>query len=136
GAIPTLLGFRDLNGEFAFGWPGRILTAIGAAATIALLFALRRSWLALLRGRIRQTEPVVALLLLAVAMVAIYSVGLPGRFHVARYLLPLVTSTLLLTALAIAWLARRSRAAAGAALLALLVFYAVQIVELHDGFRS
>jgi hypothetical protein len=136
GAIPELLGFRDLNGQFAFGWPGRLLTAIAAVAAVALLFGLWRSWLALLRGRLRETHPMIALLLLGVAMVAIYSVGLPGRFHVPRYLLPLVTSTFALGGLAIAWLARRSQVLATATLLGLLAFYGVQIVELHDGFLS
>jgi hypothetical protein len=109
------------------------LTGIAAAAGIALLVGLRRSWWALLRGRVRKTEPAVALLLLVVAMVAVYSVSLPGRFHVARYLLPIVTSTFALTALALAWLAARSRALAAVALLGLLVFYGAQIVQFRHG---
>ena len=136
GAIPELLGFRDLNERFTFGWAGRILTLIAAAGGVAMLFGVWRSWLALLRGRLRETHPVVALLLLGVVMVAIYSVGLPGRFHVPRYLLPLVTSTFALGGLAIAWVARRSQGLAAATLLGLLGFYGVQIVELHDAFLS
>jgi len=133
GAIPVLLGLRDLDGQFTYGWPGMALTGIAAAAGIALLVGLRRSWWALLRGRVRKTEPAVALLLLVVAMVAVYSVGLPGRFHVARYLLPIATSGLALTALALAWLAARSRALAAVALLGLLVFYGAQIVQFRHG---
>jgi hypothetical protein len=133
GAIPLLMGFRDLDGRFTWGWPGKALTAVAAAAGIASLIGLRNSWWNLLRGRIRETAPVMSLLLLVVAMVAIYSVGLPGRFHVARYLLPIVTSTLVLSALAIAWLAARSHALAGVVLLGLLGFYGAQIVQLRDG---
>jgi F5/8 type C domain-containing protein/dolichyl-phosphate-mannose-protein mannosyltransferase len=133
GAIPVLLGLRDLDGQFTYGWPGMALTGIAAAAAIALLVGLRRSWWAMLRGRVRKTEPAVALLLLVVAMVAVYSVGLPGRFHVARYLLPIVTSTFALTALALAWLAARSRALAAVALLGLLAFYGAQIAQFRHG---
>jgi hypothetical protein len=71
------------------------------------------------------------LLLLVVAMVAIYTVSLPGRFHVARYLLPIVTATFALGGAALAWLAERSRAIAFSVLGLLLVFYSVQI----EGFR-
>ena len=110
GAIPMLLGFRDLDGRFVYGWLGAALTAGSAIAAIALVVGLRRSWGALLRGRVRDSEPILALVLLVVAMVAIYSVGLPGRFHVPRYLLPIVTSTLVLLAAALAWLINRSRA--------------------------
>ncbi|HSD11307.1 MAG TPA: discoidin domain-containing protein [Candidatus Binatia bacterium] len=132
GAIPLLLGFRDLDDRFTWGWPGKALTAIAATAGIALLVALRRSLWNLLRGRVRKTEPAVTLLLLVVATVAIYSVGLPGRFHVARYLLPIVTSTLALTALALAWLATRSPALAALSSLGLVVFYGAQIVQFRN----
>src|SRR5439155_21429544 len=118
------------------GWPGKALCGLAVVGTAALLVGLRRSWWALLRGQIRETEPVVALLLLIVAMVGIYSVGLPGRFHVARYLLPIVTSTLALTALAVTWLSARSRALAALALAALLVFYGLEIVEFRKGLAT
>jgi F5/8 type C domain/Dolichyl-phosphate-mannose-protein mannosyltransferase len=136
GAIPMLLGFYDLSERFAWGWPGRALTGLAVVGATALLVGLRRSWWALVRGRVRETHPVVALLLLVVAMVGIYSVGLPGRFHVARYLLPIVTSTLALTALAVTWLSARSRALAALALTALLVFYGLQIVEFRKGLAT
>jgi F5/8 type C domain/Dolichyl-phosphate-mannose-protein mannosyltransferase len=134
GAIPQLLGFRDLNERFTFGWPGQALSAMAAATTVALLFSLRRSGLALLRGRVQQTDPRLVLVLLAGATISIYAIGLPGRFHVARYLLPLVTSTFALVALAVAWLSRRSRALAAGTLLLLLGFYAAQIIEFHHSF--
>src|SRR5262249_17570715 len=129
GAIPVLLGFYDLYERFAWDWPGRALTGLAVVGAAALVVGLRRSWWALARGRVRETHPVVALLLLVVAMVGIYSIGLPGRFHVARYLLPIVTSTLALTALAVAWLSARSRALAALTLGGLLVFYGLEIVE-------
>jgi hypothetical protein len=134
GALPQLLGFRDLDGEFAFGWPGRILTGAAAIGILCLVVGLRRSWIALARGRIREASPIVALLLLPVAGVAIYSMSLPGRFHVARYLLPLVTSTLALMALAVAWLAGRSRRLAAMALCGLTALYGVEIAGYRQGF--
>ncbi len=136
GAIPLLFGFRDLDEKFAFGWPGRMLTWLMALGLGVLLLGLWRSWLALLRGRLRETQPVISLLLLIVAMVWIYTVGLPGRFHVARYLLPITTATFALTALAIGWLAARSRILGGAALALLIGVYAVQIAEFRRGLVS
>lgn len=136
GAIPVLLGFRDLDGRFTWGWPGAALTLVAAGATLALFVGLRRSWSALIRARVRETHPAVALLLLAVAMVAIYSVGLPGRFHVPRYMLPLVTATLALLAAGLAWVAERSRPVAAVAIAGLLVFYAIQIVDLGRGLAK
>ena len=134
GAIPLLLGFRDLDGRFVHGWLGAALTAGSAVAAVALVVGLRRSWGALLRGRVRESEPILALLLLVAAMVAIYSVGLPGRFHVARYLLPIATSTLVLAAAAVAWLMSRSRALGVAVLSGLALLYGLQIFELAVGF--
>ncbi len=134
GAIPMLLGFRDLDGRFVYGWLGAALTAGSALGALVLAIALRRSWWALLRGRVRDSEPIIAMLLLVVAMVAIYSVGLPGRFHVPRYLLPIVTATLVLEAAAIAWLIDRSRALGVIAFGGLIVLYGVQIVALGVGF--
>jgi hypothetical protein len=136
GAIPVLFGFRDLDEKFTFGWPGRILTWAMALGLGALVVGLWRSWWALLRGRLRETHPVISLLLLMVAMVWIYAVGLPGRFHVARYLLPITTATLALTALAIAWLTARSRVLGGAALALLVVFYVVQIAQFRRALVS
>jgi hypothetical protein len=136
GAIPTLLGFYDLSERFAWGWPGKALSGLAVVGATALLVGLRRSWWGLLRGRIRETQPVVALLLLIVAMVGVYSVGLPGRFHVARYLLPIVTSTMALTALAVTWLSARSRPLAALALTGLLVFYGLEIVEFRKGLAT
>ena len=78
GAIPILLGFRDLDGRFVYGWLGAVLTAGSALAALVLAIGLHRSWRALLRGRVRDSEPMLALLLLVVAMVAIYSVGTSG----------------------------------------------------------
>ena len=134
GAIPQLLGFRDINGDFTYGWPGRVLIWIAAIGSIGMTFGLWRSWVALARGRIRETSPITALLLLAFAMVAIYTMSLPGRFHVARYLLPLTTTTLSLTALAIGWIAQRSKPLAGIVLCGLLAFYGAQLVEYRQGF--
>ncbi len=136
GAIPMLLGFRDLDGRFVYGWLGGALTAGSAIAAIALIVGLRRSWGALLRGRVRDSEPILALVLLIVAMVAIYSVGLPGRFHVPRYLLPIVTSTLVLLAGALAWLTNRSRALGVMALSGLILLYGAQIFALGAGFKK
>jgi hypothetical protein len=102
GAIPQLLGFRDLDDRFLHGWLGAALTAGAAVATLALAVALRRSRSALVRGRVRESQPILVLLLLVAATVAIYSAGLPGRFHVARYLLPIATSTLVVLAAGIA----------------------------------
>ena len=135
-AIPMLLGFRDLYERFTWGWPGRALTATATIATVALFVGLRRSWSALVRGRVRATHPTVALLLLVVAMVAIYTVSLPGRFHVARYLLPIVTATLALGGAALAWLAERSRVVAFSVLGLLLVFYSVQIEDFRRGLAK
>ncbi len=134
GAIPQLLGFRDLDGRFVHGWLGGALAAGAAAAALALVVALHRSWRALLRGRLRESEPIIALLLLIVVTVAIYSVGLPGRFHVARYLLPIATSTLLLLAAVIAWLMDRSRALGVATIIGLTLLYGQQIFALGVGF--
>jgi hypothetical protein len=134
GAIPQLLGFRDLDGRFVHDWLGAALTAGAAAALLALAIALHRAWGALLRGPVRESHPLLALLLLLVATVAIYSVGLPGRFHVARYLLPLTTSTLALLAAAIAWLMSRSRVLGVAAFSGLISLYGLQILALGDGF--
>ncbi len=133
-AIPMLLGFRDLEGRFVFGWLGAALTAGATLAALALVIGLRRSWWALLRGRVRDSEPIIAMLLLLVAMVAIYSVGLPGRFHVPRYLLPIVTATLVLLSAAIAWLMARSRPLGIIAFGGLVLLYGVQIVGLALGF--
>ncbi len=135
-AIPVLFGFRDLNEQPTFGWPGRTLTFALALALLALVAGLWRSWLALLRGRIRDTQPVVALLLLMVAMVGVYTVSLPGRFHVPRYLLPITSSAVALTALALGWLAARSRALAAVAGGVLLVFQGAQIVEFGRGMAA
>ena len=136
GALPELLGFRDLNERFAFGWLGIALTGLAALALGALVVGLRRSWLALLRGRLRETSPLIALLLLIAFTVEIYSVGLPGRFHVPRYLLPATTATFALLALAIAWLFARSRAAAAAVFIALMTFYGVQIAQFRRGLAA
>jgi len=136
GAIPMLLGFRDLYERFTWGWPGKLLTAVAALALLALIVGLRRSWWAILRVRIRDTHPLIAVLLLTVAMIAIYSVGLPGRFHVPRYLLPIVTATLTLTACGLAWLTTRSRFAAGVTFTVLIVFYAAQIVDFGRGLAT
>jgi hypothetical protein len=133
-AIPMLLGFRDLEGRFVFGWLGAALTAGATLATLALTIGLRRSWWALLRGRVRDSEPIIAMLLLLVAMVAIYSVGLPGRFHVPRYLLPIVTATLVLLSAAMAWVMARSRLLGIVAFGGLVLLYSVQIVGLALGF--
>ncbi|MET0152107.1 MAG: discoidin domain-containing protein [Candidatus Binatia bacterium] len=135
-AIPQLLGFRDLDGRFVHGWLGAALTAGSAVATAALVVGLHRSWAALLHGRVRQSEPMLALVLLVAAMVAIYSVGLPGRFHVARYLLPIATSTLVLVAAAVAWLLNRSRALGVAALSGLALLYGLQIFAFGEGFAQ
>jgi 4-amino-4-deoxy-L-arabinose transferase-like glycosyltransferase len=136
GAIPMLLGFRDLDGRFVCGWLGAALTGVSALAVIALSVALHRSWWSLLRGRVRDSEPIVAMLLLVAAMVMIYSVGLPGRFHVPRYLLPIVTATLVLEAAAIAWLMDQSRLLGAVVLGGLVVLYGVQIVALGIGFQT
>ncbi len=133
-AIPMLLGFRDLEGRFVLGWVGAALTAAAAAAVLALVIALRRSWWALLRGRVRDSEPIITVLLLIVAMVAMYSIGLPGRYPVPRYLLPIATSALVLLAGALAWLMDRSRALGVAALCGLTLFYGAQIFALGVGF--
>jgi hypothetical protein len=133
-AIPQLLGFRDLDGWFLHGLLGAALTAAAAAATLTLVIRLHRSWAALFRGRVCKSEPIVAALLLIVATVAIYSVGLPGRFHVARYLLPIATATLVLLAGAIAWLMHRSRVIGAATLGGLMLLYSLQIAALGDGF--
>jgi hypothetical protein len=133
-AIPQLLGFRDLDGRFVDGWLGVALTASAAAATLALVIGLHRSWAALLRGRVRKSQPIAAALLLIVATMAIYSVGLPGRFHVSRYLLPITTATLVLLAGGIAWLMHRSRVIGAAVLGGLVLLYTLQIVALGVGF--
>ncbi len=135
-AIPVLFGFRDLEEKFTLGWPGRVLIGLLVLGLCALLLGLWRSWLALLRGQLRETHPVIMLLLLLVATVAIYRVSLPGRFHVARYLLPIATAALSLTALAVAWLSARSRAVGQAAFLGLVALNAAQIVEFHRGMAS
>jgi hypothetical protein len=136
GAIPTLLGFRDLDGRFLYGWLGAALTAASALAVVVLSIALHRSWRALLRGRVRDSEPIVAMLILVAAMVVIYSVGLPGRFHVPRYLLPIVTATLVLEAAAIAWLMDQSRLLGAFVLSGLVVLCGIQILALGVGFRT
>ena len=68
-------------------------------------------------------------------MVMIYSVGLPGRFHVPRYLLPIVTATLVLEAAAVAWLMDQSRLLGTVVLSGLVVLSGVQIVALGIGFQ-
>ncbi|MBI2963756.1 MAG: discoidin domain-containing protein, partial [Deltaproteobacteria bacterium] len=135
-AIPLLFGFRDLEEKFAWGWPGRALTNLLALGLCVLLLGLWRSWLALLRGRLRATHPVIALLLLMLATVGIYAFGLPGRYHVARYLLPVATAAASLLALAGAWLTARSRALGAAALLGLLALYGLQIAEFRRNLAS
>jgi hypothetical protein len=134
-AIPTLLGFRDLNNHFYCAWLGAALTAASAVAALALVLGLRRSWWALLRGRVRDSAPIITMVLLVVAMVAIYSTGLPGRYPVTRYLLPITTSTLVLLAAAIAWLMDRSRTLGIAALSGLSLMYGAQIFALGVGFQ-
>jgi 4-amino-4-deoxy-L-arabinose transferase-like glycosyltransferase len=133
-ALPHLIGARDDYQRFVYGWPGKLLAVAAALAAGGLVLGLWRSWIALAKGHVDRTHPSLALVLLVVATVAIYSVGDPGRFHVARYLLPATTATIVLIALGLSALFDRSRLAGSAAIVALLTLYVAEVRDLHRGF--
>jgi hypothetical protein len=86
--------------------------------------------------RVREAAPAASLWLLAAVTLAIYVVGLPSRFQIGRYLLPIVSASIPLLAIAVSWLGQRSRAA-GALLLALLVaFYGAETLGVARDFAA
>jgi 4-amino-4-deoxy-L-arabinose transferase-like glycosyltransferase len=135
-ALPQLIGACDEYRRFAYGWPGKLLTGAAALAACGLVLGLWRSWIALARGRVDRTHPALALVLLVAATVAIYSVGDPGRFHIARYLLPATTATIVLIALALSALVQRSPLAGGVVAAALLALYVAEARDLHRSFAT
>jgi F5/8 type C domain-containing protein len=134
--IPNVLGVRDLHGVWLFGWAGRLFAVVAGAAVLAGLVALRRSWLAIVRGRIHEASPAAALYLLVIATVGVYVLTLPNRFQIGRYLLPIASSSIPLAAIGLAWLLERRPIAGVGLLVALLAFYAAQSLKLRRDFAA
>jgi 4-amino-4-deoxy-L-arabinose transferase-like glycosyltransferase len=134
--VPNVLGVRDLQGAWTFGWVGRLLATAAVAATLAASTVLATRWRALLHGRVVEAGPVMALWLLLVATVAIYVAVLPSRFQIGRYLLPVASASIPLIALGVSWLAER-RPIVGSLVGALLtLFYGAEAVRVAHDFRT
>ncbi len=134
--VPNILGVRDLHGVWLFGWAGRAFAAVALAGFVAGAVALRHSWLAIARGRIRDASPRAALFLLTIATVGVYVITLPNRFQIGRYLLPIASASIPLAGLGIAWLVERQRALGAALLVAVVGFYGAQTAKLRHDFRT
>jgi F5/8 type C domain len=92
------------------------------------LVGLRPSLRALLGGRVRDTDPRLALVLLGIATIAIYAVSIPAQVHQLRYFLPLASATMPLIAIGVARIDRRTVWFLGV-LAGLSLFYGVQAVD-------
>ena len=133
--LPNMLGVRNLHGEWTFGVVGRLLAAAALAATLAGCAALAARWRALLRGRVVEAGPVVALWLLAAATVAIYTATLPSRFQIGRYLLPVASASIPLIALGVSWLAGRLPVLGSLVGAGLTLFYGAVAIQVAHDFR-
>jgi 4-amino-4-deoxy-L-arabinose transferase-like glycosyltransferase len=134
--VPDLLGVRDLQGQWTFGWVGRLLATAALAATLASSTALFTRWRVLLRGRVVEAGPVMALWLLLVATVAIYVAVLPSRFQIGRYLLPAASASIPLIALGVSWLAGRRPIVGFLVGAALTLFYGAVAIRVAHDFRA
>jgi hypothetical protein len=132
--VPNVLGVRELDGEFSHGVLGLSLAAAAALGIGAALLGLRRSWLELLGGRVAQASPVACLFLLTLVNAVVFTECRPTTLRLERYLVPFITATIPLSAIASAWLIERRRALGLGVLGLALALYAREVVDLHRRF--
>ena len=135
--LPKLAGVRDLVGEQAMTL-GPLGVAVGLVIAGAVAIQIvGRLWdlLELLRGR-REGPGAEVLLVILVVILALYLPSRYGTWNTQRYLLPLYTVLIPLTAVAWLALARRSRTAAASVAALTLVVFARGAWSLHQEFRA
>jgi hypothetical protein len=109
--VPEMLGLVPFSG-------GALDRRGVAAAVLAVALGLVAAW-RLGRARGAGSWPAVWIGALLALNVLVFATSASGKYHVARYLLPVAVPALLLVAAGAGWLARRSRAAAAALVAAL-----------------
>jgi hypothetical protein len=134
--LPAVLGVRDFDGTFSYGALGLVLAGLVLGGTVAALVNLRASWFELARGRVARARPGAALFLFVAVTTVIYTECRPTTLRLERYLVPLATATIPLTAMALDWLLARHRALGGLLLISLLGLYAREVVDLHSYFAG
>jgi hypothetical protein len=133
GGLQRVLG---VDGDFTSARLGEALFIVAAVATLVALAQSWRSWRALASGRVREASPAAALFLLGFFTAVIYAECRPTTLQLERFLMPMTTVTIPLLALGVAWLVRRSRILGVAVLTALLWFYGLQAIAMHDHFKG
>jgi hypothetical protein len=133
--VPAVIGVRDADGGFRLGWIAFLAAGVAFLAAAVGAWRPRRDVCALLRRRPREASPAAILLVLVVSSVSLYVYARPTRFQIDRYLLPVASATLPMTAMAIHWLSRRSRVAGSAIGAAAIAYYALGVQSLHADFE-
>lgn len=132
--VPNVLGLRDLHGVWPAGGP---LAAIAVATgAVASLVHGRGRFAALARGDVRAAGVSPILWITALATIVVYAAGLPGRFQIGRYLLPLAGAAIPLAAIDLATLVHARRGLGLAIVLVVAAFYASGTVNLVRDFRG
>jgi hypothetical protein len=132
-------GFKrvlGLDGDFTSARLGEAIYLVAAVAVLIAIFALKGSWMELLRGNAREASPTTALFLLGTFTIVIYAECRPTTLQLERFLMPMTSVTLPLAALGVAWIAERSKVIGTLVLVALLGFYAAQITAMHSHFAA